>query len=175
MEKLKTTFDDLPEYRARVQAARKGQTNEVIYNSSQRHAAVLIEQLFLSAQQTVRIVCRSLREGSYGTPDVLREARAFLDRGGEIHVIVAQPESGETNSFLVAMQGRQNVNVLVAPHVLEVVRFDFMVADGRAYRFEADATKCVARANFNDTEMAASLDESFENIVRAEPHFRTAA
>lgn len=167
--KLKSTFDDLAEYSARVETARLLSSAEIIYNSSHRHAAVLIENLFLSAKQRVRIVCRELSLRSYGRDEVIAAAEVFLAReGAELSVLVEKielpvDEKGNpgVNPFVDAI--RRLPGVVVEENGTAVdVPFDFLVADEVAWRFEPNHHQSVARASFNEPSMAADLVELFD-------------
>lgn len=166
MGTLEKTFDDLEEYRARVQLARLNASKDNIYNSSQRHASVLIEELITGAKAHVRIVCRSLSIGSYGSDAVFTAVEEFLDRGGKLDVVVSAPELDATqaNPFIAKFSPDARVSIVTAPKVLALIKFDFLVTDGRSYRFESDHAKSVARANFNDETFAENLEELFQVI-----------
>ena len=165
MADMHELFDDLAEYRARVIAARLSRSGDTIYNSSHRHAAVLIEQLFLDAENDVRIICRQLCGRSFGSPLAIAAAERFLERGGtSLNVIVDAPEvdADGRNAFLDRFEGRAGVSISKGG---VMVPFDFMVVDQRAFRFESDAKTSVARANFNNPGFAKQLVDAFDVLT----------
>jgi hypothetical protein len=166
MGKLHDTFDDLAEYRARVEAARLNRSGETIYNSSHRHAAVLIEQLFIAAEREVKIICRGLCPRSFGNPLVLEAAERFLAQDGVKLRIIAeelQYDAAGANPFFDRFRDHANAEIIIG---MVHTPFDFFVADGKAWRYEADASKSVARASFNDPTFGALLDEAFDIVTQ---------
>ncbi len=163
--------EELVRYRERVIRLRLENLPDTIYNSSSLHAAVQIEQLFLAAKTSVKIVCRQLNPTSYGNPLALKAAEAFLggEGGGTISIFTADIDEGDSGNPFVrrfADDARVMICKAAAP-----TKFDFMVVDGRAYRYEPDADDSVARASFNDPATAAQLDRVFtalECLVNAE-------
>jgi hypothetical protein len=156
-------LDDLAEYRARVEAARLSGSRDTIHNSSDRHAAVLIEQLFLAAENNVRILCRQLNIGVYGSAPVLAAASLFIRREGVRMQIIVQDSAVldfEKHPFLKEFGALPNVEIRTLDEAVDP-GIDFFVADGNAYRFEPDPTSTVARASFNRPAMASVLVKIF--------------
>jgi len=159
--------DDVEAFRVRVVAARRTQSDELILNSSERHACVLIEELFHAAQSHVRIFCKTLNPGVYATPAVIAAARAFVrDRNGRIDVWV-QDESAlaRSNAFIDHLSGLDRVSIRPARGRWAHDRHNFMLVDDLALRFEEDRDQHDARASFNWPQMGAILARFFDLIA----------
>jgi hypothetical protein len=156
--------DDLAEFRARVEDARINRLRDTIHNSSHRHAAVLIENLFLVAQSNVRILCRCINPIVYANPGVIEAAEKSLARkDARIDILVEHKtviDSGD-HPFVRTFEGRAGFSI--TPLRLEAdPGFDFVVADMCAYRLEPNPDEPIARSSFNRPDLARALVEVFE-------------
>jgi len=162
---MNAIVDDLSEYRARVVHARVTDSSETIHNSSDRHAAVLIEQLFVAAKQRARVVCRRLNAAVWGAPLVIAAASRFLAQpGARLEIIVGDPESVDfaTHPFLVEFAKLSNVDIRAMDRSVDP-GLDLFVVDEKAYRFEPDPNVPIARASFNREEIGKTLVSIFES------------
>lgn len=159
----------MEQYRDRVRQARASQSQEVIYNSSRAHAAVLIEELFNAAENRIAILTEELGADVYGLPSVMNAAQAFLERpGAKLHLIVEQPIASD-HPFMAATAGDQryaaHVSTGTLPMGISAPKFNFMVADGTSYRYERDKRFPSAMACFNGRNVGQRMLELVDRWV----------
>lgn len=160
---------DYATYRSRVRAARISRSPEVIYNSSHGHAAVLIEELFHAGQAHIGLLCRSLNVDVYGQEAVLNAAQGFVERSGARLVVLVKDAVAADHPFLQQVVNDERYRDQVTFYddigqVLEGSTFNFMVADGEAYRFERDEAHPNAMACFSGRKIAQPLRDIVEDV-----------
>jgi len=156
-----TPADALEPYRTRVREARLTRSEDLIYNNSHEHAAVLIEELFLCADREVGVLCHDLNRPVYGSAGVIAAARSFMSRPGAQLSIISDDQLDDDHPLLTAINELTaegaSVRRIVKPDEFGFVGFNFMVADQCAYLFESDASEPYATACFNAPDLAAKM------------------
>ena len=145
-----------------VEKCRKHRIRQMIENASIDHAAVLAENLLLSAienQSDVKIVSGSLDKRVFG--GLAEKVRQIVDGGNNIDIVLTDPPTDfRGNNFFDAVEkGRVSVAAEVDrsfPH--------FIVVGGSAYRLEVDHGEKKAKANFNDPDLGGCLVSLFDDI-----------
>jgi hypothetical protein len=162
--------EEFGSYKARVKEARLRGADDVIYNTSVAHAAILVEELFNSASERVGILCRNLNGEAYALPEVIAAAQKFLDHPKATLTLLIETEIDQHHAFLreVAHDPRyRNQVTLRSPVDLPAgAGFNFMVADRRGYRYEEDANVPNAIACFNAPDVAGPMDDLIEKIAK---------
>ena len=160
---------DLFEYRGLVRSHADSRDGKPIYNASQEHASIVIENLFRHANSNVDILSGAFNARVYGRPRVVEEARLFLSdsHNHNIRIILEEdlPEDRKLHPFFQACSDLPNIKLRIAPKELqELYGFHFIVADSESYRFEGDKAKPSAVAAFGHTEGAENLSRIFGDI-----------
>lgn len=156
------------EYREKVQRLALERTGEPFFNASEDHAAIIVENMFRSAQKEVCIFTRNLAPRIYGRDASVQWAEIFLSDDSEhsLRVILREGDllTLETNPLYRAVKGARNVSFAALDNAVhDVVESSFMVADADSYRFEPDKTKCEAVAAFNSSH-AKTLQGIFDRM-----------
>lgn len=139
---------------------RTGNAN-LMFNDSPTHATVLIAELLQCAQNDVWIFCRELGEDVWCTESVLAALDVAILNKVSFHVLVQKAPS-ETNRALVKLT---NAKIEVKMSRCNS-KANFVVADGRAYRFEEDSSVRKGFACANDATNATKLVEAFNNLSK---------
>lgn len=169
---MEPIFDDFVEYRDRVENARITKSSDIIFNTSHRHAAALIEQLFIAAENRVRVLCEHLNPDVFGSPAVVEAANTFLARpDAGLQVIVekegalSNADNEFVNSILIGEQASKVEAYFLPAEKSHLANFNFMTADEHGYRFEPDRAHPIARASFNRPDMVNVLADYFEEAL----------
>lgn len=145
------------EYEREVERLAQEHTGEPIFNSSPDHARIVIQNIFRSASESVKILSGSLTPRVYGRDMVLDEASLFLASSHRNHVqIILEQDSIEDrriNPLLrrFAKSKSKNVELRIAPEeARKLYNFHCIVTDNDCYRYEPDRKYAVAIAAFGD-------------------------
>lgn len=159
-------------YRELVERLAKSNSSEKIPNATIDHAAVLIENLFAHAREKVRILSGQLNKDVYGASGVFDKARDFLrgecgvsnEEKKQLEILLEAPLSDIGENPLVRMC-REYPDTCKVKYISgdkdKEINCHFIVADGKAWRFEPDKRTPAAIACFNDPEIGKQLDEMF--------------
>lgn len=129
-----------------------------VSNSSPSHAIVLISELIRAAKYSVDVFCRCLSDAVWGQKEVLDE---IMTAGQERHVkfrVITQEQIGMNKA-------RKVLNLVDSElRCFENREFtaNFMVVDGKSFRFEQDCSNRQGFAYAKNDEMAKDLSEAFE-------------
>jgi len=157
---------NIDQYRTAVEALANEKPNKRFSNKGAQHAAVVVEQIFRGATDTVRVFSGSLSSDIYLQEPVKASIQQFLQRPNtSLWVITQTAIDPATEAFIrrIATEGR--VVVVSAPESARELGNHFMVADGRAYRFEVDGKNREAVVNFNEPGIATALAASFDSAT----------
>lgn len=156
----------MKEYREKVRRLARERTGEAFFNASEDHAAIIVENMFRSAQHEVCIFTQHLAPRIYGREQAVEWAKIFLsdDKAHSLRVVVREGNLGllENNPLFGATKNVIKLRA-IDNEFHDRITQRFMVADEDCYRFEPDSTKCEAVAAFGSTE-AVKLKVNFEKI-----------
>lgn len=160
-------------YRKLVERLSESNSSERIPNATVAHAAVLIENLFSHACESVRILSGQLNKDVYGLSGVYEKAIGFL-RGGanreprkRLEILLESPPDDISDNPLVrACKEDPELSELCDVKIIsdekdKAISCHFIVADGKAWRFEPNKETPAAIACFNEPEIGKQLDEMF--------------
>lgn len=163
-------------YRELVERLAKTNSSERIPNATIDHATVLIENLFAHAHEKVRILSGQLNKDVYGASEILGKARTFL-RGEcgvsnegkkRLEILLQEPQLdiGENPLVRMCKEEPEFSNICEVKCISDAkdreISCHFIVADGKAWRFEPDKRTPAAIACFNEPEIGKQLDEMFD-------------
>jgi len=142
----------------------------VILNRSPEHAAVILERLFLSATDDVRLVSSQLSEDVYGTDRVKQAAKLFLNskRSARLSILVERPVEMSASTFMTeldraGLSGQIEMSI-IPPETVSDYRFNFAVADGVNYRFEENRASRHATVQFGNKAFGEVLEGAFGQL-----------
>ena len=169
------SHDALLTYRRQVLELVREKKNFRIPNRQRQHAEILIEQIFKSAESTVRLFCGGLDEKFYSRPSIESAIFGFLAKPGASLYILTEKALSDTHSIvsnlLKSQDGRVQIRYLTVP----TVHADnhFAVFDETGFRFEFSHSPngdVEAVANFNEPVTAGALIQIFDDMfVSASP------
>ena len=155
-------------YEAYVAAMAQKADGKLFLNHDERHAEIVIAQLFKSAEHEVKILTGCLKDEVYGGDRIREAAVSFACNhpDGVVRILSEQP-IGQSR-FLDAMRR------VTLPGNLIVIEADsdvegsvhFTVADGKHFRYEEDVSKCEAVVAFGRIEFGQRLSSLFDRMVR---------
>ena len=133
-----------------------------VSNNSPSHAIVLISELIRSAKQTVDVFCRCLSDAVWGQDCIVRE---IVKAGQERHVrfrVVTQEKIDKKKAFEALSLVDSEIKELTDPRI----KSNFMIVDGKSFRFESDCLNRKGFAYAKNDEMAQDLCEAFSEIFK---------
>lgn len=152
-------------YRERVEKLARKRNGEPIYNGSYDHAAIIVENMFAQARNSVCILSGRLNARVYGPTEVVEQAGLFLADPKHTARILVEDGSALSleHPFLSRFWDNENVQIrAVSEKDRALYDFHFLVMDSDSYRFEKDKTVPAAVAAFGDSQGAANLEKVFE-------------
>jgi len=157
---------DINEYRARVKLLADLRNGGAIFNGSEEHAAVIVENLFRVAKKNVRILSGDLDARVYGNAHVIQRAQEFLGYSDHrLEILVEKDAFSPSHPFLRSILPNDNVSVRVLnPDLSEDLSYHFMTADQDCYRFEEVKGSHKAIASWGD-DAAEHLVGIFDEIA----------
>ena len=167
--RLPAVANDLELYRERVRYAIGRRTGKPILNGSVEHAAVLVEESLLAAQDEVLLLSSNLDEACFGRPNVVSAVRSFLvDPHRRLRVLVERSQPSfqwENHPFVEsALRTAQRADrvefAAVPPEWVDRYRFNFLVVDRFGYRYQEDRDELAAVACFLPDDRPIDADDS---------------
>ena len=160
-------------YRARVRRLAQDRRGDPIYNDTLDHAAIILQNMFSHARDSVRILTGNLNRDVYGRVEIVKEAQYFIRKSSdhEIYILFEDEEATDSrwwgqHSFLSGlMDYRQQVHLRFIPGDWQATYdFHFVVMDDDSYRFEPDKTMFRAVAAFGDQPGGENLRRVFDHL-----------
>jgi hypothetical protein len=145
-----------------------------IPNGRPEHASILMEAMFENATTEVRIFTRDLNEKIYGSAEMLKTVRSFIDRPNSCLKILFQnnqslslveqhPLLKEINNITSrGLHGTIEIKNAVGSYATNEANH-FAVMDSDAFRYETNHDGCKAVANFYEPKMAKKLIQAFDS------------
>lgn len=161
-------MDTLDSYRQMVHDFAIRRDGKPLYNASDEHAAIVVEEIFRWADNEVWILTGHLAPRIFARPGVLMWADIFLsDPDNELRLLVKEgdlPKLAANSAYEIFKQG-PNVQVRALPDEVErTVAFRFMIADSDIYRFEPDKARCDAVAAFGSADVTQNLRSIYDDL-----------
>ena len=143
---------NIHDYALRMERALKRNKPFSDYNEDLRHASVVVCESFRHAKGKIRLLSEKLDDRLYGSEWFLDEAKGFLDRDGELCVLV-ETDLAPTHPVSDLVSEHKNVTIKRVPdRERETYSYNFMVVDDKGYRFERDRSEPKAIVRFNDED-----------------------
>jgi len=161
----------LDEYREFVAKLANRESSEQLSVRTSEHAAVVIGQLFATAQSHVRILSSALPTKTFGSREVIDSAIAYLRQGVDrsIDILLEQRVDAERHPLLreLAQQGLDDrVSLREVPNTIsQTYRCNFVLADDVSFRFESERDTNRAFVIFRDPDLAANVKAMFNHIA----------
>ncbi len=168
-ERVAMSSDVLHSYRLQVQDLAQGKKNFRIPNRQRSHAEVLIEQIFQSAEETVRLFCGALDEKFYSRPSIQDAVSRFLNKPNtKLYVLTEDPVTLDhpVVSRLTHISP-ERVQIRCLNKVGQANASHFAVFDRIGFRYEFAHTEngdVEAVANFNEPVTAEKLIQIFDDM-----------
>ncbi|MDR0961351.1 MAG: hypothetical protein LBM62_02160 [Mediterranea sp.] len=150
--------------------------NEIFYNSSDAHAAIVLRALAKHAKKEIRILCKNMCTDVSNNKDYLSLLEKFLRENSSHIISVLFTDYSDSFCDLpvgklfqrygnqVTLRALNNISILYNEKPVH-----FTVVDGIAFRIETDIDNKMAFGNFNSPEQAKVLDTVFQTYsARAE-------
>jgi len=172
----------LENYQEVVRAAILNRTGSPLLNGSVDHAAMITQEAFNNAKQSIRILSHKLDPDCYGKPGLLNAAKYFLaDESHTVDILIesslwdpANEFPWETHPFLEAIShSKRNLSKQVKIRRVplkwaELYAFNFMLMDDYGYRYEEDRARPTAVAGFSPpnvkSQQVANLGDIFSRL-----------
>ena len=150
-------------------------SDELISNGQPGHAAVLYQVFFERAKQQMQIFCKNLAEAVFDSPTLAKALNEAVNRGVSVWVITQETPSA-TNAFYKELQklAKEKPDRVVWKDLASITKPEirryrdqqqnFCVVDAKAYRFDADTSKCQAVASMNQPKIGEMLSMYFTMI-----------
>lgn len=163
------TFGSLNDYAQAFDKALEEGKEFTNFNRDIQHATVIIciALAHAHAKKRVRLLSHMLDPMLYSGQWFLEEAKGFLDRGGELQILV-ETEISEDHAVygLAGPDTRLSVRC-VPPDIAKSYKFNFMLVDDLGYRFESDREKHEAVVSFGSetgSQIVSDLGNVFDSL-----------
>jgi hypothetical protein len=151
-----------------VKEAAKAQDMRLVLNGAPQNAGVIMEFMFKSSENKMRIFTTELSEKVYNRVNVVDAARAFLENNKEarLDIIHEKPlnESSFTREIIAKFPEQIDVRKLPATKADDYL-YNFSVGDEKNYRFENDKENFSAYIQFGNKEEGEALNRRFDEIA----------
>lgn len=159
-------MDSINDYARAFDQALEKKLEFANFNRDIQHATVIICIAFHHAQNRVRLLSNQLDPILYGGMWFMEEARGFLNKGGNLEILVEKAIADDHPIFSLD-QGAGKLSVKRVPdQSVKSYKFNFMLVDEIGYRFESDREKPEAIVSFgrDNTEQMNALNKFFETL-----------
>lgn len=166
----------MKEYRIFVSNLAKSEENRVFLNSDEKHALVVLVNLFRQAVDVVRIFAGCLCEHIGNEPEYIEAISEFIERKGKVRILLNNyDEKLVLNSNLfkrLAFYVSEGYDIQVkrtSAHPFlskdpEKKEVHFTVSDEKGYRIETNIEERTAECNFNNPLLARGIAGFFDRI-----------
>lgn len=156
-------------YNDYVQRLANSNSSELISNGHKNHAKILIQQLLLKGNESVRIFSSHLKDVIYSDADVVAALRLFLSRKNTVLKILLQspeqdPKISNREFFKICNESRNCDIRAIRDSEHKKLRTHFVTMDDRGYRFCADKDQFKAVASFNRPITTSNLNNQFDYL-----------
>lgn len=153
-------------YREHIKHLAARRDGEAVFNGSADHAAVIVENLLASAQNSARLLTGDLNAKVYGSPAVVERAKQFLGHSDHrLEIVVENVTFSPSHPLVQAIGGEENVSFYHVPEqISHTLPYHFMTADHDCFRFEREKNSHVAVAAFGDVDTTTHLNTIFDTI-----------
>ncbi len=141
-------------------------------NKGADHAAVVVSNILKYAQESVRMFSGALEGEVAQNKNVIKELVKFVERGGKLKILIEREPSENSPLFNRVKELEKAYNTTIIKNApqefIDEMRkifgeiYHFIVADGKSFRIETDTNDYKAICNFNDPEIAESLERLFD-------------
>ncbi len=152
-----------------VKTAADAADGRPILNRSPEHASIILEILFTKAEKHVRVVTNKLDPSVWVGGRVLGAVRSFLAKpGSSIDILVECPSVGDIDFVrIIGGEFPDKVRISSVPAKLqEKYGWNFVVVDGRHFRFEQNRQELRAFIQFGNESEAMHLEDLFEKLKK---------
>jgi len=155
---------ELVMYRSVFRLMLKADGERILQNDSKSHAIVLIEELIRHATKEVYIYCTRLDDTVWGVPSVLDSIDEAFNRKVTFHVLTREVVPDET----LALKSFKQHDCKIGQAHLEngnVIVENFLVVDGKSFRFESAPQERKGFVCVNNPEVAMTLINIFNKLA----------
>ncbi|WP_157081241.1 DUF7931 domain-containing protein [Novosphingobium naphthalenivorans] len=159
---------EIKDYREHIKRIARERKGETVYNGSADHAAIIMENLFASAQQCVRIFTGDLNAKVYGAAPVVQRARQFLGHSDHVlQVIVEDLTVSSSHPLIEELAEEDGFEMYQLDQDLSKhIPYHFSTADADCFRFEREKNSHSAIAAFGDSETTEHLNDVFSEMLK---------
>lgn len=157
---------DIKLYREHIKQLAARRDGEGVYNGSADHAAIIVENIFASAQSNARLLTGDLNAKVYGTQAVVQRAKQFLGHSDhKLEILVEHVTFSPSHPLIEAIGNEENVTFYHIPEDMSArIPYHFMTGDDDCFRFEKEKNSHAAIAGFGDSDVTKNLNSIFEVI-----------
>ncbi len=156
-------------YREDVHRHAVSEDGEFIYNSSYGHARDLVEELFIKAEHEVCILTNRLDQRVFSGKSITDLADYFMAKSGaKLRVLIESSEVEDalgSHPMIEKLDNGDRLDIRLVPEsATKYYKYNFMVVDGKHFRYEADRQQINAIATFGDAKKGDHLRKIFDKI-----------
>ena len=149
-----------------VDRARAGDS-QVVHDRGFPEASDTIYVIARVSSKRFYSLCHELHDDAYSTPDVVMACADFLERGGQMRIVVEQRKSWDAlqrSPFVRAMLDTraENFSLMIAGAERKEAPHNFIVGDHFACRWEEDRKAIIGNSDFGNHGRAAETGKMFD-------------
>ncbi len=173
----KESTEELIRYENKVKSLANTKSNELHYNSGADHASIVMESIFDTASEEIKIFAGNFNEEVCQKPGerYIQSLKRYLLKGMKIKVLLNDSATiGQKNLVLSLLKRyssndfyKDNISVKTTNKTVSRDDFGnihFTVGDNRMFRLEYDTQSFLAEFSFNREEKSKSLSVEFDTI-----------
>ncbi len=161
-------------YKTYIKNLAESNSTEHFLNPGPQHAAVVLSNLFNTAEASVVLYSGNLNGEISKDTTYQSSVYNFLCRGGDLKILLEDYDNNSDAPMLKMLKSAKTNHYKVIakkhPFFLEhketQEKVHFAVADGKAYRYEHDTDNYLATGSFNNPENAMPLTQLFLDMFQ---------
>ena len=160
-------------YKKEIFDLAKSKTDQIFYNSSEKHAAIVHQAIAANAQKYICIYSSCLCTEISNNDEYCKYIDEFLSADKErfLHVVLTDYSCNLAQMPIARVLRKYPRQVVIKKFGGSVVynkkEIHFTIADDRMFRLETDIEKHLAYGNFNAPENVATLKGLFDRIYQS--------
>jgi hypothetical protein len=158
---------DLVSYRKLVEQMFDEQSIELISNKDTTHAQIIIETMASRAKKSLDFLSLKLCEKLYDSPEVSSKIMAASMRGVKVRMLSQEEmEAKVLKDFSLIVGGGSAIQFrkAIKDSFVNEAPYNFVVMDGKAFRFEEDKSSHSATASANNPDLCRQMLDMFERM-----------
>lgn len=148
---------EFEKYHSAVKQLFDEDSSQEFFNNSREHAIIVIEEILRHAKENINIFCTKLNPDVWANENVVDAFLNAIVHDVKIHICTQENMEESTIKKFVKLFGIESKE-----NVGKDIKCNFMVADGKMFRYEQDGSARCALVCANNRDRANQINSFFE-------------